>query len=282
MKAFISIDLEGLPYIVIPGQLTPKGIQYKEARKIATDITHIVADELNKNGFEEILIADSHGPMINLLVDDLPEYVEIIRGSLRPTSMVAGVEDCDAAIFLGYHSKFGTAKSTFDHTYSGASIRQLEMNGVVLSEYLLNAYTAGDFDVPVILVAGDAALIKQDVNKYTPWVKAVPLKHSISRLSARSPSFSKIESQLREAVKDAVVDFNGQKVKLLKTTHPVKTKITFLASHFADAADLLPFINRIDGLNVEYSANNVVDAYKIFQLLVLAAFGLTSSLAQLR
>jgi D-amino peptidase len=282
MKAFISIDLEGLPYIVIPGHLILKGVLYKEARKIATDLTHIVSDELNKNGFDEIIIADSHGPMVNLLVDDLPEYVEIIRGPLRPTSMVAGVEECDAAIFLGYHSKFGTAKSTFDHTYSGASIRQLEMNGVAVSEFLLNAYTAGDYNVPVILVAGDAELLKEDVNKYAPWAKTVPLKYSLSRLAARSPSFSKIEDQLREAVRNAVTDFNSQTIKPLKTSHPVKTKITFHASHFADAADLLPFINRIDGLSVEYIASNVIDAYKVFQLLVLAAFGLTSSIAQLR
>jgi D-amino peptidase len=95
MKAFISVDLEGLPYVVMPAHLNLKGSLYQEAREIATKITLIVAKELKEQGFEKITIADSHGPMVNLLIDDLPEYVEIVRGNPRPTNMVNGVEGCD-------------------------------------------------------------------------------------------------------------------------------------------------------------------------------------------
>lgn len=73
MKAFISVDLEGMPHVVIPGHLSLKGTLYDEARKIATKVTMAVADELNKNGFESVTVADSHGPMVNIFVDDLPE-----------------------------------------------------------------------------------------------------------------------------------------------------------------------------------------------------------------
>jgi len=67
VKAFISVDLEGMPYVVIPGHLSLKGSLYDEARKISTKVTVIVAEELNKNGFDDVVIADSHGPMVNLL-----------------------------------------------------------------------------------------------------------------------------------------------------------------------------------------------------------------------
>jgi len=281
MKAFISVDLEGMPYIVIPGHLNLKGTLYDEARKIATKVTKIVAEELNKNGFDEIIIADSHGPMINLLVEDLPEYVEIIRGYPRPVSMVSGVEGCDVALFLGYHAKFGTAKSTFDHTYSGGSINNLEVNGVAVSEFLLNAYAAGDLNVPVVLVAGETQLVKDDVEKYAPWTEAVALKHSLSRVSAKSFSMIKIEKELREAAKRAVANFRQNKVKPLKARRPVKMRITFLMSHFADVAELLPMVNRTDGLNVEYTAKNIIEAYKIFELLVLAASAMTTLLERL-
>ncbi|MHA2226266.1 MAG: M55 family metallopeptidase, partial [Candidatus Hodarchaeales archaeon] len=121
--------------------------------------------------------------MKNFIVDDLPEYVELIRGFPRPTCMISGVEECDVALFLGYHLKFGNAKSTFDHTYSSASIRRLVMNGVELSEFLLNGYAAGDFTVPTILCAGERQLIQDDVSKYAPLVETVALKHSLSRIS---------------------------------------------------------------------------------------------------
>lgn len=281
MKAFISVDLEGMPYVVILGQLNIKGSLYEEARKIATEITLIVAEELHKNGFEKIIIADSHGPMVNLLIDDLPEYVEIVRGSLRPTSMVAGSEGCDVALFLGYHSKFGTVNSTFDHTYSGGSVHKLEINGVEVSEYLLNSYTVGDLGIPTIFMAGDKQLIEDDVKTLTPWVESVALKESISRLSAKSPSMKVIEKDLRSTVNKAVINMNENKVKPLVTTKPIKVKLTLRDTQQTDAITYLPFITRLDALTVEFTSSNMVEAYKTFQALMFISAGVTNMMRSL-
>jgi D-amino peptidase len=278
LKAFISVDMEGMPYIVIPGQLNLKGSLYEEARKIATRVTLTVADELNKNGFQTVIIADSHGPMVNLLVDDLPEYVEIVRGFYRPLAMVTGAEGCDAALFLGYHAKFGTAKSTFDHTYSGAHINRLEINGVPASEFLLNGYALGELNVPVIMVAGEAKLLEEDIKKQWPNITTVALKNSLSRVSAQSPSMLKIEKELRNSVKRASANFKKGKIKPQIVRKPVKMKITFMGSQFADVAELLPSAKRLDGLNVEYTASTLTKAYKTFELLVLAAAGVSASM----
>jgi len=282
MKAFISVDLEGMPYIVIPGHLNLKGPLYDEARRIATKITIIAAEELNRNGFDRIVIADSHGPMVNLLVEDLPEYVDVIRGFPRPLSMVSGVEGSKIAMFLGYHAKFGTAKSTFDHTYSSASINRVEVNGLEASEFLLNAYVAGELGVPVALVAGEAQLLDDDVKKHAPWAETVALKSSLSRFSARSASMVRIEKQLREAVRKAVAAKKKGNVELLMAKKPVKIGISFLVSQFADAAELLPSIKRIDGLRVEYTAKTMAEAYKTLELLVLASSGVQGLVESLR
>jgi D-amino peptidase len=282
MKAFISVDLEGMPYIVIPGHLNLKGPLYEEARRIATKITLITADELNKNGYEKVTIADSHGPMVNIIVDELPEYVEIVRGFPRPLSMVSGVEGCKTAMFLGYHAKFGTAKSTFDHTYSSASISRVEVNGVAASEFLLNAYVAGELGVPIALVAGEAQLLQDDVKKNAPWAQTVALKSSLSRLSAKSASMVSIEKELREAVKRAAVAQRKGRIELLTAKKPVKMGINFLASQYADAAELLPYIKRIDGLRIEYTTKNMAEAYKTLELLTLASSGIQGLMESLR
>lgn len=282
MKAFVSVDLEGMPYVVIPGHTNLKGVLYSEARGIATRITLTVVDELNKNGFEKVVVADSHGHMVNLLVDDLPECMEIVRGFPRPLSMVAGVEECDAAFFLGYHAKFGTARSTFDHTYSGASINKVEVNGVEASEFLLNGYVAGEFKVPIVLVAGEAQLLKDDVERYAPWTETVALKHSLSRLSARSASMPIIEKELRASVGKAVSNLKRKKTKLLVAKKPVKVGVTFQSSSFADVAALLPSVIRVDGLKVEYVAGSMIDAYRTLELLVFAASGMSALIETLR
>lgn len=282
MKAFVSVDMEGMPYIVIPGHLNLKGSLYSEARKIATKVTLTVAEELNNNGFDEIVVADSHGPMVNLLVEDLPEYVTIIRGFPRPTSMISGIEDCEVALFLGYHAKYGTAKSTWDHTYSGGTINKVEVNGIAVSEFLLNAYAAGESSIPVILVAGEARLLEDDVKQYAPWAETVVLKRSLSRVAAKSSSMIKIEKELKSAVRKAVDNFKRENVKPLNAKKPIRMGITFLASHFADAAELLPIVKRIDGLSIEYSASNMIEAYRTFELLVLAASAYESLFERLK
>jgi D-amino peptidase len=282
LKAFISVDMEGMPYVVIPGQLSLKGALFEEARRIATKVTLTVADELNKNGFETVVIADSHGSMVNILVDDLPEYVEIVRGFFRPLAMVSGAEGCDAALFLGYHAKFGTARSTFDHTYSGAHINRLEINGVPVSEFLLNGYALGELNVPVIMVAGEARLLEEDVKKHAPNIVTVALKDSLSRVSARSPSMLKIEKELRSSVRKAVANLKRGTAKPLTAKKPVNTRITFMGSQFADVAELLPTAKRLDGLNVEYTTSTLTKAYKTFELLVLAAAGISASMESTR
>ena len=76
MKAFISVDMEGMPYVVIPGHLNLKGALYEEARKTATRVTLTTAEELHRNGFDEVVVADSHGPMVNL---HLTNYLNTLR-----------------------------------------------------------------------------------------------------------------------------------------------------------------------------------------------------------
>jgi D-amino peptidase len=154
------------------------------------------------------------------------------------------------------------------------------VNGIVTSEFLLNAYVAGELKVPVVLVAGEAQLLQDDVKQYAPWAENVVLKHSLSRVSARSSSMVKIEKELRKAVRKAVRSKDD--AKLLLAEKPVKMRITFLASHFADVAELLPIVKRIDGLNVEYTARNMIQAYNTFEHLVLAASGMSAHLESLR
>jgi D-amino peptidase len=61
MKAFISVDMEGMPHIVVRSHLHMKGTLYEEAKKIATKITLTTAAELHKNGFDAINIASVSG-----------------------------------------------------------------------------------------------------------------------------------------------------------------------------------------------------------------------------
>jgi len=272
LKAFVSVDLEGMPHVASPAHLSLGKPLYAEARKIATRVTRVVVEELHQEGFDEIVVADSHGPMVNLLVEELPGYVEVVRGFPRPLSMVVGVEGADAALFLGYHAKAGTAYSSFDHTYSG-SVSKVLVNGVEASEYLLNAYVAGHYGVPVVLVAGDEKLM-EDVEKHTPWASRIVLKKAPSRYSSISESVDKLEEHLRLAVKEAAASLRTGRAKPLRLDGPVRMRVCFINSGYADVAELSPLCRRVSGTCVEYEVDSIVDAYRQFELLVLAGASL--------
>jgi D-amino peptidase len=104
----------------------------------------------------------------------------------------------------------------------------------------------------------------------------------MSRLSAVSSSLVRIEKELRGSVKRAVAKHRRGKAELLVPKKPVRIGVDFLASHYADAAELLPSVKRIDGLKVEYTASNMREAYRVFELLGLASSGVFSLYESLR
>ncbi len=262
MKAFISLDLAGLPHLVSREHLHVKGALYSEARKIATDVA--------------MSVADSHGLMVNILVQEVPGYVKLMRGFPRPLSMVAGAKGSEFAIFLGYHAKAGSGRATFDHTYSGATVDRIEINGVEVSETLLNACLLGEWGIPVGMVAGDRVLIDGDVTEHLPWAVGVTMKESLSRYSAVSPGMDEVGEMLREGTVEALKRWKNEKLKPLTTSEPVKVKLRFLNSAFADTAELLPSISRLDGKTVRFEAKNVEEACKVVELLIFASAGVST------
>lgn len=274
MKAYISVDIEGMPFIVSKDHLSPGRPLFEETRRIATLLVTAVVEELHRQDFTEVIVADSHGGMVNLDMEKFPAYVEVIRGFPRPVSMVTAIEEADAALFLGYHAKAGTQEATFDHTYSGRVIRNILINGVEVSEFLLNAYVAGHYGKPVILVAGDEALLESDVVRYAPWVVRVPLKRSLGRYSARSPSLEKTVAMLKSGTAEAAQKFKAGEAKKLIVNEPVELRITFCSTAYADVACLTPGVRRLSPLVVKYSTKNIIEAYGLMELWVLASIAL--------
>jgi D-amino peptidase len=272
-KAFVSVDLEGLPHVVSRQHLLPGRPLWDEARRIATDVVVKVCEVLRNSGFDEVVVADSHGDMINLEAREFPEYVTLVGGYPRPTSMIAGAEGSDVALMIGYHAGFGTRRAVFDHTFSGAVIRGLEFNGLRFSEYLVNSSALGYLGIPVIFLAGDENL-RTEVERYTPWVAFTPMKESLSRYSAKSPALSKVLRDLESGIKEGLRRYSEGLTRPLTIETPVTVRVSFHESGFADIAELLPIVRRVDGVTVEYRAQNPLEAYKILEVLIMASHGI--------
>ena len=160
MKAFISIDMEGICGVVREIETDPikGGEAYQQSRHLMTQEANAAIEGCVKAGATDILIADSHWNFDNLIPEELHEAATLLRGTPRGFSMVEALDaSTDAALFIGYHARAGTPRAVLDHTYSG-TVAAVRVNGTEVGETGINAYLAGHHGVPVVLVTGDRAL----------------------------------------------------------------------------------------------------------------------------
>lgn len=269
MKAYISVDLEGLPGVASATMLNPWSSQFAVASKVATRLVNAVTDELFKNGFSEILVADSHGLMTNINYLELDSRVDIIQGYPRPFSMVSGLtSEYSAVFFLGYHSAAGTVHGVLEHTYSGRVFSEIRINEIRSSEFLINSLYASELGVPVAMLAGDEYL-KKEIESHLPWVVFIPLKKGVSRFAAYYPSIEKAEKALREGVKEACEKIKNGEIRVFQLEKPYRVELVFRDSTVADALESWDIMERVNAYTVRF---NVDSAKKILGIIEIVAF----------
>ncbi|MCX8209206.1 MAG: M55 family metallopeptidase [Sulfolobales archaeon] len=266
-RVYVSIDAEGLPGIFHPSQLTTEGKLFTELRDVMAKVVKVVVEELKKYGYSEVWVADSHGFMGNVQYLDVPDDTYLVRGSLRPTSMVYGIDrGFEAAMFIGYHSPAATPRGLAEHTYSGLAFYEVRVNGVRASEFYINALVAGRYGVPVALVAGDDKL-REDVLEKAPWVVYVVFKESASRYSAVMKPMNVVLRELREGIAEAVRRVRDGTARPLKVDGPIAMEFHMRRSEYADAAEDVPGVTRVGAYTIRYVARDPVEGYKVMKLL---------------
>src|SRR5580700_11713975 len=156
LKVYISVDMEGVAGTVTADQLLPSGFEYERFRHFMTDETLAAVRAAKEAGAGEIVVSDSHGNGENLLIEEFPKDVRIVRAWPRHGGMMAGVDaSFNVAFFVGYHASTTNAKGVRAHTFSSAHYTRVALNGSPVTEAEFNAAYAGEFGVPVIFASGD-------------------------------------------------------------------------------------------------------------------------------
>lgn len=204
-KFFISADIEGCGPVSSEHAMAPDRWEWKQARQWMTEDVIAASEAAFEAGYDEVVVADSHGNAHNIDPDALPDNVRLIRSWPRPLMMVEGVDDPDvnACAFLGYHAHAHTAGSVLAHNFSGAACRTAWLNGEICSEGYFNAAVAGEFRRPVVFVSGDAATIA-DAKRYAPDAVGFVAKHSIGRRSQSSLPPRQVRARLKDQLAAAL------------------------------------------------------------------------------
>jgi len=116
--------------------------------------------------------------------------------------MMSGLDSTFGGVFfIGYHSAAGTDGNPLAHTMNGNNVA-VRINGELASEFVINAYTAGHVGVPVLLLAGDAALCKT-VSIINPNIRTVAVSEGNGNASISiHPALA--QERIAAAVADAL------------------------------------------------------------------------------
>jgi D-amino peptidase len=265
MKVYLSCDLDGVCGVVDRDQLfDSSSADYRHAcRLLTSEVNAAVAGALEA-GATEVVVNDGHYRMRNLVPDDLHPAARMIVGRFKPGFMVEGLDGTfGVAFFIGYHAAVGVAGGTLNHTYHAYDLR---LNGLVCSEGTLNAAVAGHYGVPVGLVTGDVATIRDLRDQLGPQIRGVAVKEGITRLAARHlMSVDEARDAIRREASAAVRDaLEGRSTEPLSLEPPIEMELTFKETLYADGAALLAGAERLDGRTVRWRFDTVPEAYRTF------------------
>ncbi|MBV8671022.1 MAG: M55 family metallopeptidase [Candidatus Eremiobacteraeota bacterium] len=269
MKIFISADMEGVAGITAVEQTDPVGQpEYARSCELMTAEVRAACEGATAGGATDILVNDSHWNMRNIIHEQLPPDVRLIRGSLKPLSMNQGVDaSCAAAAFVGYHAPVGTADAILDHTYTGETLYDVRINGERCSEARVNAAVAGCFGVPVIFISGDQSACA-DARSFLPWVEAVEVKRAIGRYAASSMSPEQARKAIAAGMQRAVASVGAGRAKPFSFASPVTLELVFTSTAKADMASLLPEAERIDGRTLRYASPDFLTVFRAFRAMM--------------
>jgi len=268
MRVYVSSDIEGVAGVVASHQGSPSGGgEYERARRLMTAEVNAAAAAAFDAGASAVVVNDAHGPNTNLLVEALDERVHLITGKPKALNMVHGVDEgFDAALFLGYHARPGTAEAILDHAYVGTVVDELRLNGAPYGEFGLNAMLAGAFGVPVVMASGDDKLAAE-VAELLPDTEVAVVKWAAGRTAARTL----MPGPARVAIASAVT-------RALRAPRPacvlrppegvLELDVRFVSTVQADLASIMPGAARSDGRTVRFVHDDYAVVFRACRALI--------------
>lgn len=263
MNVFISSDIEGTCGINHWDETHHDHPDVKYFMKQMTREISAACNGAKTAGANEILIKDGHGGGRNVLPDELPREVRLFRGwSGHPYHMMAGLElgKYDAVLFTGYHSCAGSGNSPLSHTKNGKNEYML-LNGERLSEFRMNAYTAGMLGIPVCFISGDKGIC-EEAKKLIPNIHTVETQECVGGATIAihpDEAVELIEKEVREVLSD---DYKSCKVPMPEEFDFV---IRYREHTLAYQKSFYPGCTLEDSKNVRLKTKNYMDILRFLE-----------------
>ena len=266
LKIYISADMEGVVGVVTGDQLGPSGFEYQRFRGFMTQEVNTAIEAAFEGGATEVVVSDSHGNGENLLLEQLPENVVVIRSWPRPLSMMEGIDATfDGAIFIGYHTSTTNTRGVRAHTLSSARLTAVRLNGQAMAEAGINAAIAGHFDVPIIMISGDDAIV-EEAQSLLGDIEGAVVKWALGFHSAKTLTPEAAYPVIREKVKAAMARID--EFKPYRLDGPIQLDVSFKNYRPIEVLAYLPIVERIDAHTIRFVGKDMIEVSKFLAFIL--------------
>ena len=257
MKVFISIDLEGITGICAEEETEPGGPAYSAACAAMRADLDAALEGCFSAGATSVVVCDAHAAGHNLRVTGLPDHVALVGSSPWSLDMMSGLDESfDAALFVGYHARAGTAAAVLEHTLF-YKVFAITMAGMEIGEFGLNAMLAGHFGVPCAFVSGDDKAVAE-ARALVPDIGAATVKTSLGRTCTEALPPAATARLIREAVQTALV----AKLPAPLTWAGAPLQAMLARTHHCDAATTQCGTRRLDGRTIEIAGEAYLEVFR--------------------
>ena len=192
---------------------------------MTADVNAAIEGAFN-GGVTEVVVADGHGNMSNILIEDLDTRARLVSGNNRVMCQLEGLDDSfDGILFVGHHGREGGSDvAVISHTLAGICVNEMKINGHVVGETEMNTYAAGAFGVPPLFISGDDAYVNE-VLETLPHVEAAITKRAVDRFAAELIHPEIARERIRQKVEVAVRNAASHKPVALVGPINLKSKL---------------------------------------------------------
>ena len=209
MRIYISADMEGITGVVDAGDVQPGGSDYERGRVMMTEDVNAAVRGAVAAGATEILVNDAHGPMRNILPDQLHAAARLVRGRPKPMGMLEGLDSTfDAALCVGYHARAGTL-GVLSHSFMGHEIEDMWLDDRPAGEIGLTHAAAAALGVPVVVLTGDDAACAEAAD-WDRSVRTVTVKQARDRFAAELLPVPEARQEIEKTAAAAIQAASGE------------------------------------------------------------------------
>jgi D-amino peptidase len=270
----ISADAEGVTGVTSTTELLFGKPHWEWMRGMMTADVNAAVEGAFVGGATEVVVNDSHWTMTNVLIEQLDPRATLIKGFHKHLCMVEGIQEADAAFFLGYHARTGDSDGVANETILGREIIEIRMNGKPVGESEINAAVCGHFGVPVVFASGDD-LYEKELRETLPDVEFGLTKYALDRWTARCLAPQRSHANITAAAKRAVERARSGAFQPYRLDGPVELAVTFSSTAEALMAALVPGSVRRTPREVAFTGEDAVAAWKGFFATLLLGWSAT-------